>query len=271
MSSVIDAGKVHYTAQAVGFEEALRGLAQDGFAVVDIATPRDIDVIRQAVRRVLARDDAVFRELGERTGTPQIQELHHIASRAPEIMETDFFSRAKEFSQSFLKSSVHLKFDHVILKPAMSNRETGWHQDAAYTPRIWRFHNRVHWWLPLHDVPIEQGCMRYVPRTHHTSRMKHVAVAPTSDAIKTSLPEGSKVVDCPVTAGSACVHLPKTLHSAGPNATRLPREAYILQFAARSLLPTLDFDGAGATRWLCAKWKPEVRGTTSMTSGHMRR
>jgi len=260
MSSVIDAEKVHYVAQAVGFEEALRGLAQDGFAVVDIATPKDIDVIRQAVRRVLARDDAVFRELGERTGTPQIQELHHIAARAPEIMETDFFSRAKEFSQSFLKSSVHLKFDHVILKPAMSNRETGWHQDAAYTPRIWRFHNRVHWWLPLHDVSIEQGCMRYVPGTHHSSRMKHVAVGPTSDAIKTFLPEQSKVVDCPVTAGSACVHLPKTLHSTGPNSTQLPREAYILQFAVRSLLPTIDFHGTRFAHWLSAKLQPEREG-----------
>jgi ectoine hydroxylase-related dioxygenase (phytanoyl-CoA dioxygenase family) len=253
MSSVVDAEKNHYVARAVGFNEALRNLAQDGFAVVDIASPKDIDVIRQAMRRVLEREDAVFRELGERTGKPQIQEVHHIASRAPEIMETDFFSRAKEFSQSFLKSSAHLKFDHVILKPAMSNRETGWHQDAAYTPRIWRFHSRVHWWLPLHDVPIEQGCMRYVPGTHHSSRMKHVPVGPTSDAIKTFLPEGSKVVDCPVRAGSACVHLPRTLHSAGPNTTQLPREAYILQFAARSLLPILDFDSVRVAHWLSTK------------------
>src|SRR4029077_15555646 len=114
----------------------------------------------------------------------------------------------------------------------------------------WRFHNRVHWWLPLHDVPIEQGCMRYVPGTHHSSRMKHVAGGPTSDAIKTFLPEQSKVVDCPVTAGSACVHLPKTLHSAGPNITQLPREAYIVQFATQSFLPSLDFGGTRVAHWL---------------------
>ncbi|MBV8700108.1 MAG: phytanoyl-CoA dioxygenase family protein [Bradyrhizobium sp.] len=252
MSSVMEGEKIPYVARAVGFDKALHDLVQDGFAVVDIASAKDIDLIRQAVRRVLAREDVVFRELGERTGAPQIQEVHHIASRAPEIMETDFFSRAKEFSQSFLKSAVHLKFDHVILKPAMSNRETGWHQDAAYTPRIWRFHRRVHWWLPLHDVPIEQGCMRYVPGTHHSSRMKHAAVGPTSDAIKTVLPEGSKVVDCPVKAGSACVHLPKTLHCTGPNTTRFPREAYILQFASPSLLPRPDFDVDRVAHWLRA-------------------
>jgi ectoine hydroxylase-related dioxygenase (phytanoyl-CoA dioxygenase family) len=90
--------------------------------------------------------------------------------------------------------------------------------------------------------------------------MKHVAVGPTSDAIKTFLPEQSKVVDCPVTAGSACVHLPKTLHSAGPNSTQLPREAYILQFAVRSLLPTIDFDGTRFAHWLSAKLQPEREG-----------
>jgi Phytanoyl-CoA dioxygenase (PhyH) len=192
MSLAIEAEKMHHPVRAVGFDKPLRDLAQDGFAVVDIATPKDIDVIRQAVRRVLASEDVTFRELGERTGTPQIQEVQHIASRAPEILETDFFKRAKEFSQSFLKSSVHLKFDHVILKPPMSNRETAWHQDAAYAPRIWRFQRRVHWWLPLHDVTVEQGCLQYVPGTHHSTWMKHVPAGPTSDAIKTFLPEGSK-------------------------------------------------------------------------------
>src|SRR5579859_186010 len=226
-----------------GFDKSFRDLTQDGFAVVeDIATPKDIDVIRQIVRRVLAGNDVTFRELGERTGMPQIQEVHDIFARAPEIQETDFFGRAKEFSRSFLKAAdVILRFDHLILKPPMSNRETAWHQDVAYAPRFHRYKRRVHWWLPLHDVTVEQGCMRYVPRTHHGTRMKHVAVGPTSDAIKTFLPEGSPVVQCPVRAGSACVHLPMTLHSSGANTTQRPREAYILQFAVRTRLPRVDF------------------------------
>jgi ectoine hydroxylase-related dioxygenase (phytanoyl-CoA dioxygenase family) len=242
VSPDIEPEKIHYPVRAVGFDKPLRDLSQNGFAVVvDIATPKDIDVIRQAMRRVLASEDVIFRELGERTGTPQIQEVQHIASRAPEIMETEFFARAKEFSQLFLKSSVHLRFDHFIMKPPMSNRETAWHQDAAYAPRVWRFQKRVHWWLPLHDVTLEQGCLQYVPGTHHSTRMKHVVVGPTSDAIKTFLPKGSRVVACPLTVGSACLHLPKTLHCTGPNLTQLPREAYIVQFAARTLLPRLDF------------------------------
>jgi ectoine hydroxylase-related dioxygenase (phytanoyl-CoA dioxygenase family) len=135
---------------------------------------------------------------------------------------------------------VHLKFDHVIYKPPNSNRETAWHQDSAYTPRFWRYLRRVHWWLPLHDVSVEQGCMQYVPGTQHSARMKHVQVAPTSDAVRTFLPEGSEVVACPIDAGSACVHLPKTLHCAGPNITSRPREAFILQFVAPTLLPMFD-------------------------------
>src|SRR5947209_9345722 len=109
MSRAVEAENISHPVQVSRFGRSLRDLAQDGFAVVDIATPKDIEIIRQAMRRVLACQDVTFRELGERTGAPQIQEVHHIAARAPEILETGFFKRAKEFSQSFLKYSVHLK------------------------------------------------------------------------------------------------------------------------------------------------------------------
>jgi ectoine hydroxylase-related dioxygenase (phytanoyl-CoA dioxygenase family) len=225
------------------FAGALHNLDENGFAVVvDIATPKDLAVIREAWQRVLHRDDAHIRELGERTGgAPQIQEVHNISSHEPCILETDFFKNAKEFSESYLKSPVHLKFDHAIYKPPKNNRETGWHQDSAYAPRFWRYHRRVHWWLPLHDVSLEQGCMQYVPGSQHDARMKHVPVGPTSDAIKTFLPHGAPVVACPVKAGSACAHLPKTLHCTGPNVTDRPREAFILQFVAPTKLPRFDF------------------------------
>lgn len=221
---------------------ALDHLGKDGFAVVEaIATPADIALIREAMLRVMGRSDVTIRELGERGGVPQIQEVHHIASRAPEILGTEFYRRAKEFSETYLRKPVHLKFDHVILKPPMSNKETAWHQDSTYAPRFWRYHSRVHWWLPLHDVSVEQGCLQYVPGTQNSARMKHVPVSPASDAVRTFLPEGATVVPCPVKAGSACVHLPRTLHCTGPNVTDRPREAFILQFAATSALPRYDW------------------------------
>lgn len=74
----------------------------------------------------------------------------------------------------------------------MNMKETAWHQDSAYLRRVTFSRRRVHWWLPLHDVTIEQGCMQFVPGSHNSRRMSHVPVAPTSDALKTVLPEGRK-------------------------------------------------------------------------------
>jgi alpha-D-ribose 1-methylphosphonate 5-triphosphate synthase subunit PhnH len=85
---------------AVDPQEPLRELRVNGFAVVqNIATMTDLSVIRQGWQRVMDRSDTTFRELGERTGAPQIQEVQHITARAPEIMETEFFKNAKAFSE----------------------------------------------------------------------------------------------------------------------------------------------------------------------------
>lgn len=243
MTAAVDHSRLFQgPARDARWDGALGQLGRDGFAVVEaIATADDIAVIREAMLRVMGRSDTTIRELGERGGAPQIQEVHHIASRAPEILETEFYKRSKEFSETFLRKPVHLKFDHVILKPPMNNKETAWHQDAAYAPRFWRYHARVHWWLPLHDVSVEQGCLQYVPGTQHSHRMKHGPVSPASDALRTYLPEGATVVPCPVKAGSACAHLPHTLHCTGPNVTDRPREAFILQFSATSKVPLFDW------------------------------
>lgn len=219
---------------------AASDLKRDGFSVVEhVATRAEIAEISSTVTRLQSLTGLKTRELGERGGAPQIVEIEDVLELSPELEKCGFFARAKEISARLLQAEVERHYDHVIFKPPMNMKETAWHQDAAYGRQLTFSSRRLHWWLPLHDVDEDQSCMRFVPGSHLTRVAKHFRASPTSDALRTELPEGAKVVACPLKEGSATIHLPNTLHSTGPNKTNKPRTAFIVQYAARTRLPRL--------------------------------
>jgi len=210
--------------------QQLARLDQDGFAVVDNITDLDdLAVIRGEIDELLRRGDVSTKELGERGSSPQIIEIPWPSKLSKRIAGSCFVQNARAISEAYFRREVAHNFDHAIIKPPFNFRETAWHQDLAYNNRF-SFSDRLHWWLPLHDVTIEQGCMYYVRGSHRMGRLPHAAVAATSDALKTSLPEKADVVSCPLKAGSATVHTRATLHCTGPNKTSSARYAFILQF-----------------------------------------
>jgi ectoine hydroxylase-related dioxygenase (phytanoyl-CoA dioxygenase family) len=219
---------------------AAQSLNRDGFAILaHVATSEEIAEIRSAVARITSLPGLKTRELGERGSAPQIVELEDVLESSPDLQKCDFLARATEISAKLLKAPVEVYYACVIFKPPMSMKETAWHQDAAYGRRLTFSSRRLHWWLPLHDVGEDQSCMRFVPGSHLMPVAKHIPAGPTSDALRTQLPEGATVVACPLKEGSATIHLPNTLHSTGPNNTNKPRTAFIVQYAARTLLPRL--------------------------------
>lgn len=210
--------------------QQLAQLDQDGFAVVDNITDLDdLAVIRAEIDELLGRGDVPTKELGERGGSPQIVEIWWPSKLSKRIAESCFVQNARAISEAYYRSEVTHNFDHAIVKPPFNLRETAWHQDFAYNNRL-SFSERLHWWLPLHDVTIDQGCMSFVRGSHRVGRLPHVRVGATSDALKTSLPEKADVVPCPLKVGSATVHTHATLHCTGPNKTNSARYAFILQF-----------------------------------------
>jgi Phytanoyl-CoA dioxygenase (PhyH) len=220
----------------------LATLEQDGFAVVENVTDlEDINLIRSAIEKLLRRSDVPTQELGERGGLPQIIEILRPSLISNEIAESRFVKSAKAISEEFFGQKVTYHFDHAIIKPPMNLKETPWHQDQAYAHRFNVAIDRLHWWLPLHDVSSDQGCMQFVRGSHQMGRLPHVPVAATSDAIKTSLPKKADVVTCPLRAGSATVHLPATLHHTGPNKTSSPRYAFILHIARSNWATSLRY------------------------------
>ena len=119
-------------------------------------------------------------------------------------------------------------FDHAIYKAPLNQRETPWHQDQAYTG-----HDRplktIHFWVPLQDATVANGCMEFVPGSHRHGLLQHARHL-NGHVLSAQIAKDSRVVTCPLTVGGFTIHSPLTLHHTGPNTTATIRRAWILHF-----------------------------------------
>jgi Phytanoyl-CoA dioxygenase (PhyH) len=215
-----------------------------GFAAIDNLTEiAEIRTISMLIEDIVAtRNKTYMRDLGDNaeiSDQPQILEIASPSKIAPALLDTRFFLRALTISRGVLGPAVDLLFDHCIVKPAFNNTATAWHQDCAYGRKISFSSRRIHWWLPLQDATLENGCMEFVAGSHHGRVLPHCPRSPRAHALQVQLPSDVKPTACPVPVGGVTVHLPKTIHGTGPNRTAVSRIAWILQFGIKSWKPAL--------------------------------
>jgi ectoine hydroxylase-related dioxygenase (phytanoyl-CoA dioxygenase family) len=219
-------------------------LFRDGFVSLNhIADADDIRTIRTEILGLLTDrsvEEHKIRNLGDaatavRDGT--IFEIVSPSTLRPRLLESLFFQRALQISRTILGSSARLRFDHCITKLPHNVTATAWHQDGAYQ-RLTRSPRRLHWWLPLQDVNMDNGCMQFVPSSHVGPVLPHAPRSAGAHALKTNLPVDAVPVACPLDVGGATIHLPKTLHYTGPNNTDAARHAWIVQIGIWGWIPT---------------------------------
>jgi len=223
--------------------EARRAFQRDGFIVLrGLATADDLADIRRVLMSLYARFAELpprqALDLGERGAgnrEPQIPEINWTIRLAPRLARTRAFQRCREIAAQLLgRAVVHTGYDHAILKPPHNACATAWHQDEAYGGRL-RATGTVHFWIPMQDVPVEMGCMHYIPGSHLGPVWPHRRRGGSADAhaLEAVGIDVSRAVACPLAAGDATAHVPRTLHYSGPNTTGYPRLAWILEFGPR--------------------------------------
>ena len=123
---------------------------------------------------------------------------------------------------------------HCIFKPARVGAETPWHQDEAYwNPAL--DYQSMSIWVPLQPATLDNGCMWFVPRSHHLEVLPHHHLNHDPRIHGLMLDDHQKytanAVACPLPPGGATVHPGRTLHYTGPNRSDIPRRAYIFSAA----------------------------------------
>ena len=130
-----------------------------------------------------------------------------------------------------LGKGFRLFHDQLFSKPAKHGSVVAWHQDYSYwtwtTPMA-----HLTCWMGLDAADTENGCMYYVPDSHHWGLQKwgHIAQAqdaPLSDREDLDL---SGQIDVGLKAGSAVLFHSLMVHGSGPNQTEHSRNAALYAY-----------------------------------------
>lgn len=211
--------------------------AQQGYLPIEgLFRPEDLVQAAQLLDGLLAAkaasgtDDWTLQHNGKTVS----EEIIFTADREPRLKQSEIFRKCEAYAAALLGMPVEYAFDHVIRKTAGIGQGTRWHQDVYYEKdEVYRYKHRVQFWIPMADVPLMGGAMRYIPASHGGQLYEHKTLPGANDThyvMATGFDE-SAAVDVPIRAGGAILHHPYLLHASGPNTSTQVRTAWILHFA----------------------------------------
>ena len=232
---------------------------QQGFLSIPVlTTPEEVAKVKSTLEELFqtrrGANEGAYTDLiesADHTDAITAPQILNPANYAPSLRKTKCFENALNIAKQLLGEEAYCFFDHAILKRPEVGVPTPWHQDEAFRDPRFEY-NELTVWVPLQDVRAENGCMRFIPRSHQTGILGHDS--PNHDVASTALEcvgsfDKTAAVACPLPAGGCTIHHPRTLHGTGPNLSDRPRLAYIMVF---SLPPKLTNKGR-SFEWLDQK------------------
>lgn len=149
----------------------------------------------------------------------------------PELLHLPFVQRGLQLAEDLLGEGPIQQSLRIFHKPPFIGDVTPWHQDEAYQAPGQR-HNSMNLWIPLEDVGVENGCLRYAPAPLRDEILLHEAeLNPITRGLviraRDPVPDLA-AVDVPLLAGDAVAHHCRTLHSSRPNGSLKPRRALVM-------------------------------------------
>lgn len=210
-----------------------------GFAKIDaFATRTELKELRAkifvALRRCMEKQSSLLVRLDSQSeGSAGVFQLQRASFFLPELRSHPVFLRMKELALHILGESAVYTWDSVILKSALGDSGTPWHQDAAFDSRAghpWYVPYGLSFWLPLTRHSEFSGCLAYVPRTHHGEIQSHEIVGGTR-FFEVDL-NRFRVIRRITDPGCLLLHHPKTWHKSMPNKSKHARVAWSVNFDA---------------------------------------
>jgi ectoine hydroxylase-related dioxygenase (phytanoyl-CoA dioxygenase family) len=149
-----------------------------------------------------------------------------------------------------LGTDFRLFHDQLFSKPAKHGSVVAWHQDYSYwtwtTPMA-----HLTCWMGLDDADTENGCMYYVPDSHHWGLLKKTGLAGDMDAVREALTpdqvsDFDNKIPVEVKAGEAAFHHPLMMHGSYENRSNRKRRATLINVFADGVISNREDDGLNA-------------------------
>lgn len=219
-------------------DEQVASFHENGFVSVDRITSEDELAWIAEVYDELFRDRrggfrGGFFDLSrpyDADGDDDLPQVLFPERRIPALRDTFYVRNARAIGGQLLGApdSDLQAWGHMITKPAHHGHETPWHQDEAYwQPDL--DYRAVGAWMPLDDADTDNGCMCFIPGSHHFELLphRHIGNDPAVHGLEVAAAiDASQATAVPLRAGGATFHHPRTLHFTSANRTARRRRAF---------------------------------------------
>lgn len=123
---------------------------------------------------------------------------------------------------------LRLWHDQILIKQPHNDKPTEYHQDQPYWPHANSTHS-LSAWVALCDVPVEKGCMTFIPGSFTRTELKAQNLEDPR-SLMSICPDliWDQRVTIPLRAGDCTFHHSRTAHMATPNFTDDPRVAQVV-------------------------------------------
>jgi len=196
--------------------------ARNGWLVVEDAIERaELALVESHCQVILDKKEKLAFDWAWEKGKSRAEREFKIVQGSPtlvwpEIANAAFRRWAIAFGSALLGRDVEFWYDQFLAKPPREGALTYWHQDEAYWGR--NLDERgITCWLPLHDVDERNGCMHFIDRGHRDGILTHRQPAHVQSDLLLCEPDLSRMIACPIRAGSVTFHHGKTPHMTPPN------------------------------------------------------
>jgi phytanoyl-CoA hydroxylase len=163
------------------------------------------------------------------TGTPMIfNQTVNVWTQNEIIRELTLNRRIGAIATRLAGVPLRVWHDHTLIKPPVKSAPTEFHQDGPYWPHI-NQRNSLSVWIALVDVPVERGCMTFIPGSHLRRDLRPQNLADAHDLLNL-YPDlnWAPRVTVPLRAGDCTFHHSYLAHMANSNVTEVPRVAHIV-------------------------------------------
>ncbi|MGW6276686.1 phytanoyl-CoA dioxygenase family protein [Kribbella sp. NPDC055071] len=210
------------TAPAVLDEETISAYRRDG-------------VVR--IRNIIGADEAArFRDAAaaesakasdNAMGSPIFKQHVNVWRDNAVLRELTLDPRLAAAATALAGVPLRIWHDQLLIKPPHNGAATEFHQDAPYWPHGGSRHS-LSAWVALVDVPVERGCMTFIPGSQDHQNLRSQNLADRDDMFRAA-PDlrWEERLTIPLRAGDCTFHNAYLAHSATPNLTDDPRIAHV--------------------------------------------
>lgn len=211
-------------------EAVVDSYRRNGFVLLrGVLTAAEIERYSEAAAGVydnetgLKADDAIFKQ------------VVNVWQDNPALAELTMHPALSAAATQLAGIPLRLWHDQLLMKRPHNHAATEYHQDAPYWPHSNSRHS-LSAWIALVDVPLERGCMSFIPEQQGRHDLRAVDLTDATDLFEAA-PDlvYEPRVTLPLKAGDVTFHNGFTPHTANPNDTDLIRLAHVVIYVDHDL------------------------------------